>query len=154
MLLYSALTLATCASPCYCAPHNVPHYTACRTMILGMIRSSMGEKSKWFNIKRRSNISSIRKSGLGSLAVRCSGRQICRWLLDEAGCWGMHWRGGTFDTMGSWCATGESHDIQKIMTGIPVITSRLGKNSLISGIDRNRCQNRKVSIGIDSSIDT
>ncbi|KAH8779036.1 hypothetical protein BGZ57DRAFT_952854 [Hyaloscypha finlandica] len=31
---------------------------------------------------------------------------------------------------------------------------RLGKNSLISGIDRNRCQNRKVSIGIDSSIDT
>jgi len=23
---------------------------------------------------------------------------------------------------------------------------RLGKNSLISGIDRNRCQNRKVSI--------
>jgi hypothetical protein len=29
---------------------------------------------------------------------------------------------------------------------LPTRVIRLGKNSLISGIDRNRCQNRKVSI--------
>ena len=30
--------------------------------------------------------------------------------------------------------------------GLAKTLPRLGKNSLISGIDRNRCQNRKVSI--------
>jgi hypothetical protein len=35
------------------------------------------------------------------------------------------------------------------------LRNRLGKNSLISGIDRYQCQNRQVSIDtIDSSIDS
>ena len=39
-----------------------------------------------------------------------------------------------------------AQSVQRIRSRSPHVRYRLGKNSLISGIDRNRCQNRKVSI--------